>query len=132
MEVPAGFYNPSKPNLVCRLLKALYGLKQAPCQLYAKIHYLLTSGLKFVSSPHEPCLYIFRTAEVFLVIILYVDDLLIAGNDKSNILRVKDKLLHHCKMKDLGPVKEFLGIQVTRDRTNHTLHISQAYTLKRY
>ena len=38
MEVPAGFRDPNRPNLVCRLLKALYVLKQAPRQWYAKIH----------------------------------------------------------------------------------------------
>ena len=126
MEVPAGFRDPSRPNLVCRLLKALYGLKQAPRQWYAKIHRFLTSILKFISSAYEPCLYIFSTGQILLIIILYVDDLLIAGNDRKEILRVKKELMKVFKMKDLGGVQEFLGIEVTRNRGNRTLRLSQS------
>ena len=125
MEVPAGFQNSKNPNLVCRLCKSFYGLKQAPRQWYAKIHQFLSSELNFVSSPHEPCLYILRSYGILLVIILYVDDLLIAGNDHSELLRVNRYVSQRFKMKDLGQVKECLGIQVSRDRASRTLHISQ-------
>ena len=127
MEVPAGFRDPNRPNLVCRLLKALYGLKQAPRQWYAKIHRFLTGILKFISSAYEPCLYIFSTGHILLIIVLYVDDLLIAGNDRKEILRVKKELMKVFKMKDLGVVQEFLGIEVTRNRANRTLRLSQSF-----
>ena len=72
MEVPAGFRNPNRPNLACRLLKAVYGLKQAPRQWYAKIHLFLTKVLNFISSAYEPCLYVFYNDHLLLIIILYV------------------------------------------------------------
>lgn len=126
MEVPAGFRDPHRPNLVCRLLKALYGLKQAPRRWYAKIHEFLTKVLKFENCPYELCLYTFRQGPVFLCIILYVDDLLIAGNNGAESLRVKKELSSHFKMKNLGTAKEFLGIQITRDRAKRTLFLTQS------
>lgn len=57
MEVPDGFKDPKRPDLVCKLRKALYGLKQAPRQWYAKIHEFLVNDLGFASSPNDPCMY---------------------------------------------------------------------------
>eukprot|EP00171_Calliarthron_tuberculosum_P002755 IDg2755t1 len=57
MEVPAGFKDPARPNIVCKLQKALYGLKQAPRQWYAKINDFLLNNLKLTCCPQEPCLY---------------------------------------------------------------------------
>lgn len=85
MEVPSGIRDFKKPNQVCRLLKALYGLKMAPRQWFAKIHYFWTSQLNFVSSPHEPFLYTFRDRKVFLAIVLFVDDLLNAESNLSDL-----------------------------------------------
>ena len=108
MEVPAGFRDPNKPNLVCRLLKALYGLKQAPKQWHAKIHDYLTNDLGFISCPYEPCLYVRHTDNGIIILILYVDDLLIAGSDTATLDSIKAELMRRFKMKDLGPVNEFL------------------------
>lgn len=126
MEVPSGFRNVKKPNYVCRLLKALYGLKMAPRYWYAKIHHFLISQLKFVSSPYEPCLYTFCDKKVFLANILYVDDLLTAGSNLSDLAKVKEELGKHFKMKNLGVVEEYLGIQVIWNRTKRILHVSQS------
>ena len=126
MEVPEGLRDPNNPDLVCLLLKALYGLKQAPRQWYAKIHHFLTTVLHFKSCPHEPCLYTLHSGTTFIIIILYVDDLLIAGNSPTMIKSIKLKLMSSFKMKDLGPVSEFLGIQFYRDRSKRELRISQS------
>ncbi len=79
MEVPAGFRDPSRPNVVRKLLKALYGLKQAPRLWHAKIDAFLIGELEFISSPNDPCLYVKHSAKAIMLIALYVDDLLIAG-----------------------------------------------------
>ena len=133
MEVPAaGFHDPNRPNLVWRLLKALYGLKQAPRQWYAKIHRspksTFTNALNFISSAYEPCLYVFYDGHLLLllIIILYVDDLLIAGNSRKEICRVKGEVMKVFKMKDLGEVKEFLGIEIIRNRVSRTLRLTQS------
>ena len=126
MEVPAGFKDPNRPNLVCKLQKALYGLKQAPRQWYAKINSFLVDNLQFTSSPYEPCLYFKHSDDCITLIVLYVDDLLIAGNDRSIVDHVKDEFKDQFKMKDLGVASEFLGIQIYRDRPNRTLRITQS------
>lgn len=91
MEVPAGFRDPNHPNLVCKLQKALYGLKQAPRQWNAKINSFLVDNLQFTSSPYEPCLYFKHSDDCTTLIVLYVDDLLIARNDRSIVDRVQDE-----------------------------------------
>lgn len=54
MEAPDEFRDPTKPNMVCKLLKALYGLKQAPCQWYAKINDFLVKPMGFTYCEYEP------------------------------------------------------------------------------
>ena len=125
MEVPAGFRDPNRPNLVCKLLKALYGLKQAPRQWYAKLHNFLVDVLGFQSCPYEPCLYVKHYGSSLLLIAVYVDDLLIASNDISSMKQVKLEFCKHFKMKDLGEAKEFLGLRITRDLTKGTISINQ-------
>ena len=126
MEVPAGFRDPNRPNLVCKLLKALYGLKQAPRQWYAKINTFLCDELKFTSCPYEPCLYYKHDERSMMLIALYVDDLLIAGNDLVALQRVKADFARQFKMKDLGEAAEFLGMRIVRDRSKHSLHLTQS------
>lgn len=131
MTVPDGFRDPDRPNLVCKLMKALYGLKQAPKQWNSKIHLFLTHDLGFESCAYEPCLYFIHDEVSLILIILYVDDLLIAGNSDIKLQSIKAQLMTRFKMKDLGPVSEFLGIEVIRDRATHSLKIFQSsYTSK--
>ena len=126
MEVPAGFRDPANPNLVCKLQKALYGLKQAPRQWYAKINTFLVNDLHFSNSKSDACLYIKRNDSNVMMILLYVDDILIAGSCRVAIDKVKSQFKLKFKMKDLGAVREFLGIEIKRDRTNYILQLTQS------
>eukprot|EP00171_Calliarthron_tuberculosum_P001088 IDg1088t1 len=132
MQVPSGFKDKSKPNLVCKLHKALYGLKQAPQQWYAKINSFLIDELDFQSCPYEPCLYFKHDKDDINVIVLYVDDLLVAGNKTSTIDKIKTVFKSRFKMKDLGHAQEFLGLEITRDRPNRTLTLSQSGYVDKY
>ena len=51
------------------------------------------------------------------IVVLYVDDLLLIGDQSSHIKHVKRSLSKQYKMTDLGPVKRFLGLRITRDRS---------------
>ncbi len=124
-EIPPGFVESSNVGKVCLLHKALYGLKQAPRQWYAKINAYLVDELKFSSCSYEPCLYFRHRREDVTVIVLYVDDLLIAGDSRNVVDGVKLQLSGRFKMKDLGHAEEFLGIRISRNRTLRQLHISQ-------
>lgn len=132
MNVPTGFKVPKRPNLVCKLLKALYGLKQAPRMWNAKIDSFLVEDLRFASSPNETCVYIKRdNGTVDMMIVLYVDDVLIAGKSRANINRVRIELKSRFKMKDLGNASWFLGIEIVRKRELSQIIIKQsAYIAK--
>lgn len=125
MQIPEGLRTKENDGKVCKLNKALYGLKQAPRQWYAKIHDYLVNDLDFTSSTNDPCLYIKKSSSEILFIALYVDDLLLVGTSKSKIDFVKGEFKKRFEMKDLGPVKVMLGIQISRDRPNRKLFISK-------
>ena len=125
MEIPQGLKTPENENYVCKLRKALYGLKQAPRQWYAKINKYLVETLGFKSSANDPCLYVRHKPANLTIIALYVDDLLIAGNDIKSISTVKRQLSKIFEMKDLGKLDVMLGIHVERCRRKKLLFISQ-------
>ena len=125
MQVPEGLRSPAYEGKVCKLNKALYGLKQSPRQWYAKIDDYLVNDLHFKSSIHDPCLYVKKTPTEISIIALYVDDLLIIGNSKVKIDQLKGEFKKRFEMKDIGPVKIMLGIEISRDRPNRRLFISQ-------
>jgi hypothetical protein len=114
MEQPQGFMQDS--SLVCRLKKSLYGLKQTPRAWYAKMDsYLLSQN--FVRCKSYPNVYMLRTTDSLLLIVLYVDDLLITGcsNSMSTIAAVKRILHDRFLMMDMGPLHLFLGLEISQD-----------------
>jgi hypothetical protein len=120
---PPGFEN-GDTNIVCRLKKALYGLKQAPRAWHKTLSdKLQTMGYTVCKS--DAGVYI-KTDEHGnkSYILVYVDDLLIMSKTISEILSCKAKLLNDFKIHDLGEVKDFLGCQIRRDRSNHRLFVS--------
>ncbi|XP_021738813.1 uncharacterized protein LOC110705279 [Chenopodium quinoa] len=96
-----------------RLRKSLYGLKQAPRCWFAK----LTTALRqygFIQSYSDYSLFTFTTRDSQITVLVYVDDLIISGNDSAALSVFKAYLCDCFKMKDLGPLKYFLGIEVAR------------------
>ena len=89
MEQPEGFIEKGKEGLVCRLKKSLYGLKQAPRQWYRKFDsFMLEHGFQRLEVDH--CVYIKRYDQgKYIILLLYVDDMLIVGHDKNKINRSK-------------------------------------------
>ena len=61
----------------------------------------------------------------FIILLLYVDDMLIIGHDSSKIDRLKRKLSKSFAMKDLGSMKHILGMKISHDRKNRKLWLSQ-------
>ena len=110
MKQPLGFETHDKKSHVCRLKKALYGLKQAPRTWYGKIDSFLMS-LGFTKSKADPKLYFKVKDGNQVILLLYVDDLFLTGNEKL-ILDSKRKLVAEFEMKDLGMMHYFLGLEV--------------------
>ncbi|GJU71897.1 ribonuclease H-like domain-containing protein, partial [Tanacetum coccineum] len=110
MKPPQGYYD-TECNKVCRLKKSLYGLKQAPRQWNAKLTgALIENG--FNQSKSDYSLFTKSDNGVFLVLLVYVDDIIITGNNSSEIDKFKEFLRTKFMIKDLGNLKYFLGIEV--------------------
>lgn len=80
---------------------------------------------KYTRTNSDHCVYIRRFGENFVILLLYVDDMLILGRDMVVINRLKDELGKFFEMKDLGPAKQILGMQISRDRKAMKLWLSQ-------
>lgn len=99
---------------ICKLRKSLYGLRQAPRCWFSKFTTVLWK-CGFVQSHVDYSLFTYIVNSVFLCVLIYVDDLLITGNSFPSIAKFKAYLNSCFSMKDLGPLKYFLGIEVTRN-----------------
>ena len=114
MDQPDGFVAKRQEGNVCKLLKSLYGLKQATKQWHEKFDKTLTS-VGFAVNEADKCVY-YRYGEGEGVIrCLYVDDILIFGNNINVIKEVKDFLSSNFEMKDLGEVDIILNIKLLRE-----------------
>ena len=67
----------------------------------------------------------------YIILLLYVDDMLIVGHDKNKINRLNKDLGSKFAMKDLGPAQQILGMQIMRDRKNKRLWLSQEKYIKK-
>ncbi|XP_073219786.1 uncharacterized protein [Cicer arietinum] len=98
MKIPSGLHVENR-NLVCKIKRSLYGLKQ----------------LGFLQSKADYSLFTKQTSVGFTIILIYVDDLLLAGDDMNEITRLKSVLHSKFSIKDLGVVKYFLGFEIARN-----------------
>ena len=125
MQQPEGFKAKGKEHMVCKLQRSIYGLKQASRSWNIRFDQAITS-FGFEKSPDEPCVYKRIQAQKIVFLVLYVDDILLIGNDKQVLSGVKDWLHKQFDMKDLGEANYILGIKLIRDRKNKLLALSQA------
>ena len=111
MEQPEGFEIKSKTgeHLVCKLNKSLYGLKQSGRNCNMLLHDHLTEN-GFVQNDADHCVYSRESEKEKVILLVWVDDLLIAASNNTSLNDVKEMLKRRFKMKDMGPLKHFLGI----------------------
>jgi hypothetical protein len=119
MLVPPGVTY-SKPNQVCKLVKSLYGIKQASRRWYERLINFLQQH-KYTQATSDHSLFTKVTESTFTVLLVYVDDVIIAGNSMSEIQDIKDALHNTFKIKDLGLLKYFLGIEVAHSKQGISL-----------
>ena len=125
MQQPEGFIARGQEHMACKLQRSIYGLNQASRTWNIRFDQAITI-YDFEKSPDEPCVYkrIQGTKVVFRV--LYIDDILLIGNNIEVLLSVKGWLQKKFDMKDLGEANYILGIKLLRDRKNKVLALSQA------
>ena len=114
MHLPPGFGRKGETR-VCKLHKSLYGLKQASRQWFLKLSQALKSA-GFKQSWSDYSLFVRNTHGKFTALLVYVDDVILAGNSLQDIEDTKNFLAKHFKLKDMGKLKYFLGIEVARSK----------------
>ncbi|GBM89165.1 Retrovirus-related Pol polyprotein from transposon TNT 1-94 [Araneus ventricosus] len=114
MSQPEGYIEAGQEQKVCKLNKAIYGLKQAARAWHLKIgESLIKYG--FEQSKADPCLFKFANNGNPMYIIVYVDDLLIAGKEED-IRKIIKELEEEYELKNLGEVNYYLGINIERTK----------------
>lgn len=124
LKVPEGVYaEEQKPkNKVCLLNKALYVLRIRPKRWNEKFTEVITkTGL--IRNRIDPCLCTWHENNRVVYLLLYVDDIVLAGNDQIILAEVKKTLNESFEIKDLGEPKEFLSMRIARDRVLKALQI---------
>ncbi|MCO5578474.1 hypothetical protein L7F22_032316 [Adiantum nelumboides] len=111
MEQPQGYEDVKHPGYVCKLKKALYGLKQVPRAWHARtVAYLVAIGFHMADADHS--LYVRKNENGIVIVYIYVDDLIIGGDNEGKIMHVKSLLKKEFDMKDLRELRYFLGIEI--------------------
>jgi hypothetical protein len=114
MKIPEGVHC-SNPNMVCKLQKSLYGLKQASRKWYEKLTSLLIKE-GYIQSTSDYSLFTSSKAVKFTALLVYVDDIILAGDSIDEFDRIKGVLDAAFKIKNLGQLKYFLGLEVAHSK----------------
>ena len=130
MDQPTGFVKEGHEHKVCKLLKSIYGLKQSSRQWYIRFHEVVLSN-GFTMIDEDNCVYTKRSKGKFVIMSLYVDDILIAGNDKEFVMEIKAWLSSNFEMKDMGEAAYILGVKISRNCSKKLLSLSQETYIKK-
>ena len=121
MQQPAGYVQPGKEKMVCKLKKSLYGLKQSP-RCWNKEFKEHMESANFKQGTADPCIFT-KTEESreIIIVAVYVDDLIIVTKTNENMNKIKRILTSRFKMKGLGKLHHSLGITVEYDESRRCL-----------
>ena len=113
MEVPPGMAAAGNGGKVCKLKKALYGLKQSPRAWLDRFRKVVC-GMGYGQCNGDHTVFYKHSNHKITILAVYVDDIIITGDDETEIVRLKGCLSNTFEVKDLGQLKYFLGIEVAR------------------
>ena len=114
MEQPEAYVKEGE-KLVCKLEKSIYGLKQSGRNWNEMLHKCLTDD-NFTQNPADHCVYAKESKGEKVMIAIWVDDLIIAASNTKSLQKVKNMLSTKFKMKDLGRIKHFLGMDFSQSK----------------
>jgi hypothetical protein len=126
MRQPPGFESSEHPSKVCRLRKTLYGLKQSGRRWYQRLVEILVDELGFTQCAVDQV--VFFKSEVSgerVIVVVHVDDCTIAASSLGLVIAFKDNVRKHVEITDLGELHWLLGIEVSCNRDERTLSLSQ-------
>lgn len=115
MDIPLSYSPHSQPGLICKLERSLYGLKPSPRAWFGRFSVTMKK-YGYVQSDSDHTLFLRRSRGKITVLIIYVDDMIITGDDQEEIVKLQQKLSTEFEMKNLEGRKYFLGIEVARSK----------------
>ncbi|CAI5942773.1 unnamed protein product [Closterium sp. NIES-64] len=127
---PPGFTGTFPPGTQWSLRRPVYGLRQAPHEWHDTLRTTL-AALGFAPSTADPSLFL-RTDTSLppFYILVYVDDLVFATADTAGLAYVKSELVKRHTCTDLGELRSYLGLQITRDRARRTITLTQSHMVQ--
>jgi hypothetical protein len=128
MDVPIYMRQPKgyeKGNLVCKLNKALYGTKQAG-RAWGKLLKGFLVGNGFTPSIYDPCCFTMQCERGAIIMVVWVDDISVAyhRNCSREYEKFRTKFRETFQLQELGPVRDYLGMMVTRNRDQRELRFN--------
>ncbi|CAI5962870.1 unnamed protein product [Closterium sp. NIES-65] len=127
---PPGFTGTFPPGTQWSLRRPVYGLRQAPREWHDTLRTTL-AALGFAPSTADPSLFLCTdTSLPPFYILVYVDDLVFATADTAGLAYVKSELLKRHTCTDLGELRSYLGLQITRDRARRTITLTQSHMVQ--
>ncbi|CAI7784057.1 unnamed protein product, partial [Closterium sp. NIES-53] len=127
---PPGFTGSFPPGTQWSLRRPVYGLRQAPREWHDTLRTTL-AALGFAPSTADPSLFL-RTDTSLppFYVLVYVDDLVFATADTAGLAYVKSELQKRHTCIDLGELRSYLGLQITRDRAQRTITLTQSHMVQ--
>ncbi|CAI7926718.1 unnamed protein product, partial [Closterium sp. NIES-54] len=127
---PPGFTGSFAPGTQWSLRRPVYSLRQAPCEWHDTLRTTL-AALGFAPLTADPSLFL-RTDTSLLpfYVLVYVDDLVFATPDTEALALVKSELQKRHTCTDLGELRSYLGLQITRDRARRTITLTQSHMVQ--
>ncbi|KAL4273362.1 hypothetical protein GQ457_13G014060 [Hibiscus cannabinus] len=123
MTQPEGFVTLENARKVCKLQRSIYRVKKASRSWNLRFNEAIQE-FGFIRNEDEPCVYKKFSGSIVSFLILYVDDILIIGNDIPTLQSIKTWLSSCFSMKDLGEAAYTLGVKIYRDRSRQLLGLS--------
>jgi len=124
---PTDFVDPEHPDAVCLLSRSLYGLRQAPRASFQSFVAFVTS-IGFRQTRSDSSLFVYRNGRQMAYLLLYVDGMVLTASTTTLLEHLIQRLHTTFAVKDMGPVKYFLGIDVKRNSDGFFLSQSQCAT----
>ncbi|CAI7743600.1 unnamed protein product [Closterium sp. NIES-53] len=127
---PPGFTGSFPPGTQWSLRRPVYGLRQAPREWHDTLRTTL-AALRFAPSTADPSLFLCTdTLLPPFYILVYVNDLVFATADTARLAHVKFELQKRHMCTDLGELRSYLGLQITRDRARRTITLTQSHMVQ--
>ena len=124
MEQPRGFEEPGQENWVWRLERSLYGMKQSGCIWNQTLNNsMLSWGFTCLSA--ENCVYYHKRPTGTTIAVVHVDDFLSVSSLKEENKAFKEQMKDKWTISELGEAWFCVGIAISRNCRNHTIHLSQ-------